>query len=655
MKSPLRTLAALAVAVAGALSAPASSAAPIPAATDAESATARVAHRVAPPPTARSAAQAMPAGQWLTINRDLNGERFSPLRQITPANVARLGEVCRVQIDGPTTFEAGLIVADGTIYTDTGLATIALDARTCAIRWKHQYVPQEARYSPSNRGIAVLDGRVFRGTGDARLIALDAATGRLLWEDVIGAPRLGEAASAAPLAWNGIVYMGISGSELGARGRVMAYDAATGRELWRFDTIPMGSEKGADTWKRPQSAKTGGGGVWGASSLDVTTGELFVPVGNPWPDIDKAYRPGRNLFTDSIVVLDARTGALKWWYQTTQEDWQDQDLVAAPVLYRDSKVRDVVAFGGKDGYVTAVDRDTHQMIFRTAVTTFSAYHKSATPEGVRICPGYAGGVEWNGPALDTLNHTLVTGAVDACFIVKLGTTHYSADQASFGGTVKPDGPITGWVTSLDSETGQVRWRYHAEKPVIAGVTPTAGGVTLTGDIAGNFLVFDSRTGRLLRKIPTGGALAGGVVTYAIGSRQYVAFASGNVSRMAFGALGLPSVVIMSLDPELARQATGSASPGVGDSSGASAGPSAGVPDPIAGQRIYIQVCASCHGPDGDLISGHGLSNVAARLGRTRTLRAIERPKAPMPKLYPNLLSGQDAANVAAYVREDLAR
>jgi len=508
---------------------------------------------LAPPARAAGPApQAAPAAQWLTINRRLDGDRFSPLKQITPANVSRLGNVCRVQIDGATTFEAGLIVADGAIYTDTGQETVALDAANCAIRWKHRYVPEEERYSPSNRGLAVMDGRVFRGTGDARLIALDATTGKLLWKDVIGAPRLGEAATAAPLAWNGIVYMGISGSELGARGRVMAYDAATGRELWRFDTVPIGSEKGADTWKRPQSAKTGGGGIWGAMSLDVATGELFVPVGNPWPDIDKGYRPGSNLFTDSIVVLDARTGALKWWYQATPEDWQDQDMVAAPVLYRDTRVRDIVAFGGKDGYVTAVDRDTHRMIFRTAVTTFSAYHKSPTREGVRICPGYAGGVEWNGPALDPLNHTLVTGAVDACFIVKLGTTHYSPSQASFGGTVQPDGPITGWVTSLDSETGQVRWRYHAEKPVIAGVTPTAGGVTLTGDTAGNLLVFESRTGRLLRKLPTGGALAGGLVTYAIAGRQYVAFASGNVSRMAFGALGMPSVVVMALEPQHAQ-------------------------------------------------------------------------------------------------------
>src|SRR5262249_33953926 len=176
-----------------------------------------------------------------------------------------------------------------------------------------------------------------------------------------------------------------------------------------------------------------GAGVRGSMSLHGTPGGLFVSVGNPWPDIDKAYRPGANLFTDSIVVLDARSGALKWWYQVKPEDWQDLDLVAASVLYRDSKVRDVLAFGGKDGYVTALDRDTHKPIFRTPVTTIEVAPKNPSTAGIRACPGYAGGVEWNGPALDRLNNTLVTGSVDICFIVKLGTTQYSQGAANFGG------------------------------------------------------------------------------------------------------------------------------------------------------------------------------------------------------------------------------
>ena len=593
--------------------------------------------------TALGAQESTPGSQWLTVNNRLDGQRFSPLKQITPANAAQLGEACRVQIDGPTTFHAGLLVADGVIYTDTGLETLAIDATTCAVRWKYTYEPEEERYSPSNRGLALLDGRIFRGTGDARLIALDAATGKLLWKDVIGAPRLGESASAAPLAWGGVVYMGIAGSELGARGRVMAYDAQTGRELWRFNTIPMGNETGADTWKRPQTAKTGGGGVWGAMTLDVTTGELFVPVGNPWPDIDKDYRPGTNLFTDSIVVLDARTGALKWWHQVASEDWQDLDIVAAPVLYRDSRIRDIVAFAGKDGFITAVDRDTRQVVFRTPVTTMLPVPKGPTREGVRACPGYAGGVEWNGPTLDRLNDTLVTGSVDGCFNVKLGSTQYSSKQASFGGTVAPDGPMTGWVTAVDSETGQTRWRYHAEKPVVAGVTPTAGGVTFTGDLAGNLLIFDSKTGALLKKAPTGGALAGGVVTYEVGARQYVAFASGNVSRLAFGALGVPSVVVMTLNP--------TRTPGTTQREPAQ-DERAGAPNLASGRRLYSQVCVSCHGPDGNLIADHKLSHLKARLDKASTIAFIKDPKPPMPKLYPDLLSEQNVADVATYVHDE---
>ncbi len=305
-----------------------------------------------------------------------------------------------MQIDGPTSYHSGLVVVDGVIYTNTGRETVALDATTCAVKWKVSHTSDEGSYSPSSRGLAVMGGRVFRGTGDTRLIALDAATGKLLWKNVIGDPGLGEGASAAPLAWQGVVYMGIAGSELGVRGRVMAFDAVTGKELWRFNTIPMGNETGAETWKRKESAKTGGGGVWGAMSVDVTTGELFVPVGNPWPDIDLGYRPGDNLFTDSVVVLDAHTGALKWWHQVAPNDWQDLDMVAAPVLYRDSRIRDLVVIAGKDGYVTGIDRDTRKVVFRTPVTTVEHIYQKPTPQGSKMCPGYAGGVEWNGPGLD---------------------------------------------------------------------------------------------------------------------------------------------------------------------------------------------------------------------------------------------------------------
>jgi PQQ-dependent dehydrogenase (methanol/ethanol family) len=581
---------------------------------------------------------ATPGSEWLSYNNGLHSQRFSPLKQIDAGNVARLGQVCRVQIDGPGSFHAGLVVQGDTIYTSTSRETVALDATTCAPRWKYDYRPEEERCGGSNRGVALLDGRIFRGTCDGRLIALDAATGKLLWKNTIASPQLGEGSAAVPLAWQGMVFMGISGSEAGVRGRVLAFDAATGRELWRFHTIPMGDEAGADSWKKPETAKTGGGGVWGAMSLDVSRGELFVSVGNPWPDIDKGYRPGDNLFTDSMVVLDARTGALKWWHQIAPGDWMDLDLVAAPTLYRRG-THDYAAIGGKDGHVTVVDRDTRQRVWRTPVTTVQVIPDQPSRQGLRMCPGYAGGVEWNGPALDRLNNSLIVGAVDICFNVKLGAAkQYTPGSVEFGGTVEPDGPATGWITALDADTGAVRWKYHAEKPVVAGITPTAGGITFAGDLAGNLLVFDSKAGTLLHKVATGGALAGGVVTYEVGGRQYVAFASGNISRNSFGDLGMPSVVVMALDPK---------DPPVTRDLTAAAG------DADLGQRLYGQVCQSCHGPDGNMIADHKLGNLKARRDLASTIDYIKKPKAPMPVLFPQLLDEKSVAAVAAWVHEEL--
>jgi alcohol dehydrogenase (cytochrome c) len=571
-------------------------------------------------PLGAALAQDAPGGEWLSYNKGLHGQRYSPLKQITAANAARLGQVCRVQIDGPGSYHGGLIVQGNTLFTATPRETVALDATTCALRWKFDYRPEEDSCGGSSRGVALLDDRLFRGTCDGRLIALDALTGKLLWKSVLAAQQLGESTTAAPLAWQGVVYMGIGG-----------------RELWRFNTVPMGTEAGAETWKKPETAKTGGGGVWGAMSLDVTTGELFVAVGNPWPDIDKAYRPGDNLFTNSVVVLDARTGALKWWHQVSPGDWMDLDLVAAPVLYRTNGAHDYMAIGGKDGYVTVVDRDTRKRVFRTPVTTVEQIHKEPSREGSRMCPGYAGGVEWNGPALDRLNNNLIVGAVDICFIVKLAETKYSAGEVNFGGTVAPDGPATGWITALDRDTGAVRWKYHAEKPVVAGITPTAGGVTFAGDLGGNFLVFNSKTGELLHKAQAGGAMAGGVVTYEVGGRQYVAIAAGNISRNAFGDMGMPSVVIMTLDPAAAPTALNVA----------------GTRPAGNGARLFGQVCQSCHGADGNMIADHKLQNLKARRDLAATIAYIKEPKAPMPKLFPDLLDEKSVIDVATWVHEEL--
>jgi alcohol dehydrogenase (cytochrome c) len=600
---------------------------------------------------------------WPTYNNGLHGQRFSPLKEINAGNVGDMIEVCRVQVDRASPFQAGLVVVDGMLYGTTKHETFAVDPTSCALRWQHTYEPEDKEVFPTNRGVAVKDGLVFRGTPDGRLIALEAATGKLRWKVKAGDPSIGEFLSSAPAAWQDLVFIGTAGSDWGVRGRMMAFDAATGREVWRFHTIPRGDEVGADSWRSDVAAKTGGGGMWTTYTLDETTGELLIPVGNPAPDFAPSYRPGTNLFTNSVVALDARTGKLKWWYQLTPNDGLDHDLGAAPVFYTGRDGRRRVAAGSKDGHVHVIDRETRKLEFRTAVTTIKNEGAIPTPEGVEVCPNELGGVEWNGPALDPANGSLVVGSVDWCGIVKLypDQLEWVPGEGFFGGDVEKIGKPTGWVTALDSETGEVRWRYHAESAILAGVTPTAGGVAFTGDHAGNFLIFDSRSGELLRKMPTGGAIAGGVITYAIDGRQYVAFTSGNVSRMTFGALGQPTVVIMALGrpadmagrpgAAVADRTGGGNVPAPRAGSGAVAGRLAGAEH---GEQLYAAVCAFCHGVDGKAMPGFDLTTVAGRKTREQIVAWIKKPNPPMPELHPDPLGDQDVEDITAYLLTKLA-
>lgn len=486
--------------------------------------------------------------QWPLYNNDYRSQRYSKLDQISKENVKNLKEVCRLKVQEGGSFQTGPIVVDGTMYITTARDTIAVEPATCKEVWRYTYKSSDRDVFANNRGAAYVNGKVVRGTADGRLFALDAKDGTLVWKNDVGDPLQGEFLAGAPIAWNGIVYAAVAGSDWGARGRVLAFDAATGRELWRFNLIPMGDEAGADTWQNKISALTGGGGSWSTFTLDMSSGELFVPVGNPAPDYDPKYRPGRNLYTDSVVVLDARTGALKWYYQLIEGDEVDLDLGAAPLLLRTPDVQDIMVIGGKDGYVRGVDRMTKKEIYKTAVTTVDKVHATPTKEGVKVCPGSLGGVEWNGPAYDPKRQALFVGAVDWCSTVTLKPQKFIGGETFFGGAFKqpPIEEARGWITSLDSITGKIRWQYGAIRPVVSGVTPTAGGLVFAGDTAGNFLALDSDFGTELLKIPTGGMIAGGVITYTVAGKQYVAATSGNVSRFTFGELGDPTLIVFSL-------------------------------------------------------------------------------------------------------------
>jgi len=582
---------------------------------------------------ARESGSNTPGGDWLNYNKELDGQRFSPLTQINIHTAGRLAQVCRKRVADQGAFEAGLIVVGDTMYATTATDTIALNARNCATRWRHVYRRHQQPLVSFNRGVALDNGRVFRGTDDARLIALDANTGKELWTDVIGDARVGEFISGAPVAWNGLVITGIAASELGIRGRIMAFDAATGREVWRFYTIPVGKDVGAETWIDTNWNKHGGGGTWSTFTVDPGTGEIFAPVGNPVPDFSPTDRPGQNLFSNCVVVLDALTGQLKWWYQTKPSDSQDHDLAAAPVLYEDRGQQQRVAAAGKDGYLHIIDRSSHELIVKTAITTVDEQQRAPSTSGVRMCPGILGGVEWNGPGFDPEHELLFVGAVDFCVIYKsVPGSPFAPGGSNMGGSWSPQiEPATGWITALDATTGAIKWRYHAEAPVLSGITPTAGGVLFGGDNAGNFYVFNSVTGEVLKRIPTGGALAGGMITYEVSAKQYVAFTSGNASRNVWGAAGRPSIVIMAV-PD----------------SGESNLPPSHATASEHGRQLFNSMCAVCHGVDGTNISinGSDLPTVTRRMSVEQIVAWVRNPVPPMPKVFPEPLQKSEEAELS---------
>ena len=588
---------------------------------------------------------------WMSYNGTVNGQRYSPLDQITVANVASLTEVCRLQVDDSGTFQTGFLQIDGTLYLTTAHDTLAVDATNCTLRWRNIYRSEQEDVFRINRGVSFANGRLFRGTPDARLLAIDAASGKTLWRQQVGDPAQGEFFSSAPAIWQGLLIIGAAGSDWRIRGRIMAYEQENGREVWRFYTIPRGAEAGAETWKDWKSARYGGGGSWTTYTLDMASGEVFAPVGNPAPDFVPSHRPGANLFTNSMVVLDARTGALKWWHQMTPNDGLDLDLGAAPMLYWNSAGEPMVALGSKDGHLYGINRETHEQVFMTPVTTIKKPEQAPTAQGVHSCPGPVGGVEWNGPAYDQKIKQIVVGAVDWCATIKSDEVNFEPGKFLLAGSWEYDENRSGWVNAVEPDSGALRWQYHADAPVVAGITPTAGGVTFTGDMGGNFLALDSATGTVLLKTATGGAVAGGVITYARGGTQYVAIGSGNASsRLSFGENGKPTVIIYALAE---RQPAGGAASGAqaaAPPAPISATAAIAPPDVGRGKELFGKNCAACHGNHGEGGSGPALTGVRTRLDFAATVNWIENPSAKMPRLYPSTLDAQAVVDVAAYVQ-----
>jgi PQQ-dependent dehydrogenase (methanol/ethanol family) len=502
--------------------------------------------------------QNQPDGDWLMFNRDYKGSRYSPLSQITAANADKLQPVCILQMGTGGAFMSSPVFYNGVGYTTTAYGVQAFDGATCQRKWIYTYAPSDPDGVPTNRGLALYDGKVYRGTTDGHLLALDAATGALLWNVKVADSSLAYTVGAAPVVFQGRVFVGLTGGDYGAPGHIYAFDARTGQLIWTFNAIPKGNEPGAETWAKGWDA--GGGSTWSTFAVDPAEGLVYAPIGNPAPDLQTSERPGANLYTNSVVALDAATGKLRWYAQQASSDYHDWDTAAAPVIYEQDGRR-LMAVGSKDGYVYIYDRDSHVLVSKTAITTIkNADVPLVLDKDVFVCPGWAGGVEWYGPAHDPALKTIFVGSDDWCGDYRLARAEpYKPGAVYFGGEVKMADPKTqrGWVYALDGASGKVVWSYHAERPIIGGVTPTAGGVVLTGGTNGDFLVFDGKDGRVLYRFNTGGAIGGGVSTYLAGGRQYVAVQSGNRSMLPFGVEGMPTIVVFAL-PAPAQQMTAQA-------------------------------------------------------------------------------------------------
>ena len=386
--------------------------------------------------TASTSPQAAAGGaeaDWTSYNKTLTSNRFSQLSQINRANADKLKVLCTYDTRQYTGFTSGLLEVNGALIFVTTFDIFSIDPSTCRENWRthEDYVP--ATPQEVNRGAAYLDGMLFRGTQDARVLAYDFKTGKRIWETAIGDSKKGESAPAAPIAWNGLVFIGNAGGDLkGVKGRMYALDAKTGKIVWEFYLVPKAegdptrgppgaSPLNASTWGNSlQGVPITGGATWTSYTLDPDTGLLYVPGGNPAPDFATDVREGSNLYSGSVVVLDAMTGAYKNHFKIVPKDWHDWDVSGAPAIIKTAGGKKVLSVAPKDGHLYGFDLDTNALLYRLPVTRMENEDAPfVVGKPVHFCPGSIGGAEWNGPAYDPQLNLVFIGEVEWCTTVTL--------------------------------------------------------------------------------------------------------------------------------------------------------------------------------------------------------------------------------------------
>ena len=491
---------------------------------------------------------------WLHHNKSYKGIRYSALNEINTSNVDELVQVCAYQMNSRAPLQTGPIVYQGIMYVTDATHTAAINAATCQKIWTHDWMPKDRMVWGNNRGVAIKDGYVVRGTPDGYLFALDSTDGNLLWARQVADPWLGETFTMPPAVFEGMILIGPAGSENAISGWLGAFSLTDGDLIWKFMTVPDAAAGGGESWGNPEGIKLGGGAVWTPLSFDLELGEVYVAVTNPAPDLPAYLRPGDNLYTNCIVALDILTGELKWYKSIVPNDDHDWDLTqVTPVLKAgvDGVSRDMVATVGKDGILRTLDKRTHQPLYETPITTILNADIPVTREGVVACPGVTGGVLWSSPAYHPGEKILLTSSIDYCSRFRAASNvRFIPGQLYMGGDARHEGDMSGWITAVDVESGETRWKHQTEFPNVAAVTTTAGGLAISGTLAGDLLFFDVATGAVLNSIATGAQIGGGNISYSVEGKQHIAVGSGlGMLTIRPPQLGLPrqsSIIVYAL-------------------------------------------------------------------------------------------------------------
>ena len=490
---------------------------------------------------------------WMTYSGDYSGRRFTSLDQISVSTAQGLTAKWVYQTGATGKLETTPLVVDGVLYaTAQDDRAFALDARTGRPIWMYQHqLPGDIRpcCGRVNRGLAILGDKVFLGTLDAHVIALDSKTGNVIWDIVAADYQKGYSFTVAPLAVKNLIVIGVSGGEYGVRGFIDAYDASTGTRRWRFYTVPGPGEPGHETWEG-DSWKVGGAPAWNTGTYDAATNQIFWPTGNPAPSNRGEGRAGDNLFSNSLLALNADTGKLNWYFQFTKHDEHDWDATQVPVIL-DAGGKHLIAQANRNGYFYVIDRATGKLVLANAYgkTTWSdskdaegrpVAKKEASPtlEGHTVCPGALGTTNFMAPAYDQQTSLFYVTARDQCDIFSTAPQPYEAGHAYYGSAYFPSEeaePYRGFLKAIDPTTGNIKWKFEHTSPTWSGVLATAGGLVFTGDAEGNFIALDAASGKPLWHFQMGGAVYAAPIAFAVDGKEYVAIAAGS----AIYAFGLP--------------------------------------------------------------------------------------------------------------------